>query len=372
MTGPVVITGGGTGGHVFPMLAVAGALRDAGLSSKELRFVGSRRGQERELLSDGDVALTLLPGRGLRRSWRSKDVLANVGAVLGLAGALASAIVLLRRWRPSVVVSVGSYASFATSVAAMCWRTPLVLVELDATPGLAQRIVANYARKRCCAFPATGEKVVVTGAPIRDVIETVDRSRASRDAAKAALVPPIDADRKVVVVMTGSLGSTRVNYAVRELADVWHARSDRTILHVTGRRDFNDVSTRRPQSGALDYRVIDFGDMAELWTLCDVAICRAGAVTVAELTLLSIPSILVPLPGAPGDHQTKNAETVVGVGGAQLLRDRDCTGPALASLLDTMMDPMTLASMARGAGTLAKREAARAIATVVLDVRDAP
>jgi UDP-N-acetylglucosamine:LPS N-acetylglucosamine transferase len=354
------------------MHAIADALREAGLSSNELRFVGSRRGQERELLSTSGVALTLLPGRGLRRSWRAKDVLANLGAVVGLLAAMGGAIVLVRRWRPSVVVSVGGYASFAASVAAMCWRTPLVLVELDAAPGLAQKVVANYARKRCCAFPVTGEKVVVTGAPIRDAIESVDRSRTARDAAKATLVPPIDANRMVVVVMTGSLGSTRVNHAVRELADEWCTRTDRAILHVTGRRDFHDVSTRRPPSGALDYRVIDFGDMAKLWTLCDVAICRAGAVTVAELTVLSIPSILVPLPGAPGDHQTKNAETVVGVGGAQLLRDRDCTGAALAALLDTMMDPMTLASMTRGAGTLAKPGAARAIATVVLDVRDAP
>ncbi len=369
MSGPVVITGGGTGGHVFPMQAVADALRDAGLTSSELRFVGSRRGQERQLLANTSVALTLLPGRGVRRSWRARDVVANVGAVAGLVSALALAIVLVRRWRPSVVVSVGGYASFAVSVAAMCWRTPLVLVELDAAPGAAQRVVANYARKRCCAFPVKGENVVVTGAPLRTAIENVDRSKVARGDAKAARTPPIDAERKVVVVMTGSLGSTRVNRAVRDLAVEWSTRADRAIIHVTGHRDFDEMSTRVLPSDGLDYRVVAFGEMAELWTLCDVAICRAGAVTVAELTVLSIPSVLVPLPGAPGDHQTKNAEAVVNVGGAQLLRDADCTGAALAGLLDTMMDPMTLASMERGAGTLARRDAARAIATVILDVR---
>ncbi|HUY16998.1 MAG TPA: UDP-N-acetylglucosamine--N-acetylmuramyl-(pentapeptide) pyrophosphoryl-undecaprenol N-acetylglucosamine transferase [Acidimicrobiales bacterium] len=372
MTGPVVITGGGTGGHVFPMQAVADALRDAGLTSNELRFVGSRRGQERRLLANDSVALTLLPGRGLRRSWRANDVVANVGAAVGLLSALARALVLVRRWRPSVVVSVGGYASFAVSVAAMCWRRPLVLVELDAAPGAAQRFVAHYATKRCCAFPIAGDNVVVTGAPLRAAIEHVDRSKDARDAAKAALVPPIDARRMVVVVMTGSLGSTRVNRAVRELAVVWSARSDRAILHVTGRRDFDEMSSKVPASDGLDYRVLSFGDMVELWTLSDVAICRAGAVTVAELTALSIPSVLVPLPGAPGDHQTRNAETVVGVGGAQLLRDKDCTGATLAELLDTIMDPMTLASMTRGAATLAKRGAARDIASVILDVRGTP
>jgi UDP-N-acetylglucosamine:LPS N-acetylglucosamine transferase len=353
------------------MQAVADALRDAGLASNELRFVGSRRGQERQLLAGSGVALTLLPGRGVRRSWHARDVVANVGAMAGLLSALALALVLVRRWRPSVVVSVGGYASFAVSVAAMCWRTPLVLVELDATPGAAQRVVANYARKRCCAFPVKGENVVVTGAPLRSAIENVDRSKAARHEAKAALTPPIDAGRMVVVVMTGSLGSTRVNRAVRELAVEWSTRADRTIIHVTGRRDVDEMSTRVPTSDGLDYRVVAFGDMVELWTLCDVAICRAGAVTVAELTVLSIPSILVPLPGAPGDHQTKNAEAVADVGGAQLLRDVDCTGAALAELLDTMMDPMTIASMARGASTLARRDAARAIASVILDVRSA-
>jgi len=369
MSGPVVITGGGTGGHVFPMQAVAEALRAQGLATSELRYVGSRRGQEGRLLGNGDVALTLLPGRGLRRSWRPKDALVNLGAALGLAAAVVSAIALLRRWRPAVVVSVGGYASFAVSFAAMCWRTPLVLVELDATPGAAQRIVGRYAVKRCCAFPVEGANVVVTGAPLRAGIEAVDRSKAARDAAKAAQTPPIDPARLVVVVMTGSLGSARVNRAVRELATKWDSRDDRAIVHVTGRRDFDEVRARLPSSNGLDYRVIAFGDMVELWTLCDVAICRAGAVTIAELTALSIPSVLVPLPGAPGDHQTRNAEAVVKVGGAQRLTDANCTGDALATVLEQLMEPATLATMSRGAGTLARHDAARAIASVIADVR---
>ncbi len=270
MAGPVVITGGGTGGHVFPMQAVADALRDTGLTSKDVRFVGSRRGQERQLLANDGVALTLLPGRGLRRSWLAKDVVANLGAVVGLLSALARAIVLVGRWRPSVVVSVGGYASFAVSVAAMCWRIPLVLVELDVAPGAAQRFVAHYATTRCCAFPVSGDNVVVTGAPLRAAIEHVDRSRDARDAAKASLVPPIDAGRMIVVVMTGSLGSTRVNRAVRELAVEWSARQDRAIVHVTGRRDFAAMSSSAPVGAGLDYRVLAFGDMVELWTLGDV------------------------------------------------------------------------------------------------------
>jgi UDP-N-acetylglucosamine--N-acetylmuramyl-(pentapeptide) pyrophosphoryl-undecaprenol N-acetylglucosamine transferase len=354
------------------MQAVAEALRAKGLSSSDLRFVGSRRGQERQLLGGGDIQLTLLPGRGLRRSFRAKDVLLNVASVLGLIVAVLSALTLLRKWRPSVVVSVGGYASFAVSFAAMCWRTPLVLIEFDTTPGAVHRVVGRYAVKRCCAFPSNGDNVVVTGTPLRDSLTSVDRSLEARDRAKAAMMPPIDIDRTVVVVMTGSLGSTRVNRGVRELAALWAHRRDRAIVHVTGRRDFEAFRSPATSTSDLDYRVIAFGDMVELWTLADVAICRAGAITVAELSALSIPSILVPLPGAPNDHQTKNAEALVNVGGATLLKDAVVSGEALANLLELMLQPGTLDEMAHGANQLAHRDAAAAIAAVILDVRGRP
>ncbi len=371
MGGPVVITGGGTGGHVFPMQAISDALRANGLLASDLRFVGSRRGQERALLSPGDVALTLLPGRGVRRSMRPYDLAVNVAALLGLVVAMKTAFFLVRRWRPSVVVSVGGYASLATGVAAVCWRIPLVLVEFDATPGAAHRLLAHFATKRCCAFPSEGENVVVTGAPLRKVIEDIERSNESRDCAKRGATPPIDEGRGVVVVMTGSLGARRVNDAVSDLASRWSTRRDRALLHVSGRRDYEHVLSKSPVLDGLDYRVMEFGNMVQLWAMCDVAICRAGAMTIAELTELSIPSILVPLPGAPGDHQTKNALAVVGGGGAILVPDADCTGEALESALERLMEPEAMLAAARGAGALARHDAASAIADVVLGIRGA-
>ena len=140
MTRPIVITGGGTGGHVFPMRAIADQLVEAGVAPGDLRFVGSRRGQERQLLGGGASALTLLGGRGIRRAWTPEALWANLGAVAGLVGGVLEALVLVARWRPSVVVSVGGYASFATSLAAVVWRRPLVLVEPDATPGAVHRM----------------------------------------------------------------------------------------------------------------------------------------------------------------------------------------------------------------------------------------
>jgi UDP-N-acetylglucosamine--N-acetylmuramyl-(pentapeptide) pyrophosphoryl-undecaprenol N-acetylglucosamine transferase len=369
MAGPIVITGGGTGGHIFPMLAIADRLRADGVEAGDLRFVGSRRGQEAALLGDGDVALTLLPGRGFRRSLAPVALLSNLSAAWTLSVALARAIANVRRWRPSVVVSLGGYASFATTFAAVVWRRPLVLVELDAEPGAAQRLFTRYARARCCAFPSDEPNVVVTGTPLRESIVAIDRSPVARAAARAAMVPPIDDGRSVVVVMTGSLGSTTVNRAVIDLARRWSNRRDRTIVHVAGRRDVEFVRAHAPVVDGLDYRILEFGDMVQLWALCDVAVCRAGASTVAELATLQIPSVLVPLPHAPGDHQMKNALVVVEAGGARLVLDAECTGAKLDEVLETVMTSDTLASMGRAAGTLGRGDAAGAIARVVADVR---
>jgi UDP-N-acetylglucosamine--N-acetylmuramyl-(pentapeptide) pyrophosphoryl-undecaprenol N-acetylglucosamine transferase len=168
--------------------------------------------------------------------------------------------------------------------------------------------------------------------------------------------------------MTGSLGSTTVNHAVSELAMRWSTRRDRTIIHVAGRRDAAEVRARAPRTDGLDYRILEFGDMAQLWALCDVAICRAGASTVAELTTLQIPSVLVPLPHAPGDHQMKNALLVVEAGGARLVRDAECTGVKLDEVLESITGPETLTTMAAAAGRLGRRDAASSIARVVAHV----
>lgn len=365
---PVVITGGGTGGHVFPMQAIAESLRQRGLAASEVHYVGSRRGQERTLLR-GDVALTLLPGRGLRRSRRASDLLANAASVVGLVVAVALAQRLVARRRPSVVVSVGGYASFAVSLAAVCWRVPLVLVDFDAVPGAAHRLLGPFAAARCTAFASPGDKVVITGAPLRAEIESIDRSIAARQVARAALSPPIDSERVVVLVMTGSLGSHRVNLAVRDLARAWAKRGDRTLVHVTGRRDYDEFAATKPLAENLDYRVIEFGDMKELWGVCDVAICRAGAITVAELAVLGVPAVLVPLPGAPHDHQSKNARALADAGGAIVLSDAQCTGDSLAEALEIMTSADTMQEMGRAVHTVAHPHAANAIADVVLTIR---
>jgi len=366
VNGPFVLTGGGTGGHIFPMQAIAEALREAGIDDADMRFVGSRRGQEATLLGDGPIALTLLPGRGLRRSWAPRAVFDNLGALLGLARAVLHSLVIVRRWKPRVVVSVGGYAAAAMSTAAVVWRRPLVLVDLDALPSVTHRLLSRFATVRCVAMGTASAHVVVTGAPVRHDLAELDRSPDERQRAKARLSPPIDSERRVVVVMTGSLGANRVNRAVLDLARRWSRRTDIALVHVTGRRDYDMVMTERPDVEGLDYRVEAFADMATWWAVADLAICRAGATTLAEITVLSLPAILIPLPGSPGDHQGHNAQALSAVGAAALVPDSMCTGEVLARQADAMLTPELWNEMSRSSSLLAQPDAAAAIARVVL------
>jgi len=365
-----VITGGGTGGHIFPMTAIADALRADGVDARDIVFVGSRRGQERALLGDREERLILLPGRGLRRSFSPKAILSNAGALIRTAWSMLYAIGLTLRLRPSVVVSVGGYAAFPMVLAGALTGRRMVFMELDASIGLVHRLFERRARRICFGIapsqlPTNG---IVTGVPLRPAIESVTRDFDRRASIAEAL--EIDPQRHIVVVMTGSLGSTTVNSAVVQLAALWPDRQDVAIIHVTGRRDFEMVQSQLPAVSDLEYVVMPFADsMNDLWTIADVAVCRAGATTVAELTYLGIPSILVPLPNAPGDHQTKNARSVVEVGGARMLPDEACSGNALAASIDDLLrDPLLREQMGSAAKNLGRADAAAHIAREIVAV----
>lgn len=350
------------------MQAIAEALTAQGRSSDQLRFVGSKRGQEATLLARSPIELTLLSGRGIQRSLAINAMWSNVLAVGGLTWALLRSVVLLRRWQPGAVVSVGGYASLAVNVAAVLTRTPLVLVDLDAVASGSHRVVARFAQRRCVAYPSLEPRSTVTGAPLRREISTIDRSSAKIEQLGASSATR---QRWTIVVMTGSLGAHSVNIAVSELAQQWRARSDLRIVHVTGRRDFRALCERNSLSNAdeLDYELVEFADMPALWSVADLAICRAGATTLAELTHLGIASILIPLPGAPHDHQTANAQCVSSVGGAVVVPDAQLNCGDLGELVNALLgDPERLVAMGRGARTLRHEDASGEIAVVVNEV----
>jgi UDP-N-acetylglucosamine--N-acetylmuramyl-(pentapeptide) pyrophosphoryl-undecaprenol N-acetylglucosamine transferase len=366
----VVLTGGGTGGHVLPLKAIAAALVDAGVDVDDLVVVGSRRGQDKDLLAGTGIELVLLPGRGISRSLTPRALVRNLASAVGLATALVRGVALVARRRPRAVVSVGGYAAFAAGAGAVVTGRPLVLVDLDATPGLVHRLLRPFAVAIAAAYPGDSDRrVVVTGTPLRAEVAAITRAPAERAAARARL--GLDEMRPVVAITSGSLGATSVNRAACELALRWWPDGPATLYHVTGRRDAAEVRERKAAAGIDDtaWRLVEFEfAMQDLWCACDVAVCRAGATTIAELCAVGVPAVLVALPGAPGDHQAGNAALLVDVGAAVVLDDAALTGALLDDVLTGLLaDPVRLDEMSRAARSLGRADAAGRIAAVVMD-----
>ncbi len=312
----VVVTGGGTAGHVLPALTVARALVDAGHPIGSVHFVGSRRGMEGRLVPEAGFSVTVLPGRGVERALTLRSAL----ALAALAIASVRAVLLLARLRPSVVVAVAGYASVPASLAAALLRVPIVVVNIDSVPGAANRLVGRFAAACAVAWPGTSlPRAIVTGPPVRPEVLAADRSPAGRAAARATLgVAP---DRVLVVVTGGSLGARSLNDAALALASGLAERGRIALYHVTGARDHERVveAARAIPGGegsGPDYRVVGYEDaMSTVLAAADLVVARAGASTLAEICAVGVASVLVPLPGAPSDHQRRNAEVLEKAGG---------------------------------------------------------
>ena len=360
----VVIAGGGTAGHVLPGLAVARALVERGHAAGAIRFLGSSRGLEARLVAEAGFAVTLLPGRGLAR----RLTLANVGAVLGLSWAVVKATSLLARWRPAVVLAVGGYAAVPGVAAAVALRVPLVLHDQNAVPGLANRLAGRFARASAVSFPGTPlPRAVVTGNPVRPEVLTADRTPSGRARAREALGLPEEG--LVLAVFGGSLGSRRINEAVFALVRAWPHRLGLAVYHVVGTRDWAAVRDRLPvpAEGGLVYRAVEYEErMPLLLSAADLALCRAGGTSVAELAAVGLPALLVPLPNAPGDHQTANAAALVRAGAAVLVPDAELTPDRLAAELDPLVeDPGRVEAMGKAALGTARPDAASRVAALL-------
>jgi UDP-N-acetylglucosamine--N-acetylmuramyl-(pentapeptide) pyrophosphoryl-undecaprenol N-acetylglucosamine transferase len=356
-----VVTGGGTAGHVLPALAIADALVARGHDRSTIHYAGSERGIETRLVPPSGLAMTLLPGRGIQRRLTA----ANLAAVGGLLVAFWRAVRLLGRLRPAVVVAVGGYASVAVALAAVLRRIPVVVAEQNVVPGAANRLVARFARASAVSFEGTPlPRAVVTGNPVRPEISALADGH-GRAAARAAL--GVVGDRRVVLVTGGSLGALRLNLATMEALERWRGRTDLTVHHVVGRRDWDRISAMAPTDlGGLDYRSVAYeDDMPTALAAADVAVGRAGSGTCFELAAVGLPAVLVPSPVVTADQQTRNAERMVAAGAAVLVPDAELDGARLAAAVDDLLaDDGTLAEMRRAALSWSRPDAADAIAAL--------
>jgi UDP-N-acetylglucosamine--N-acetylmuramyl-(pentapeptide) pyrophosphoryl-undecaprenol N-acetylglucosamine transferase len=299
-----LIAGGGTAGHVHPGLSVAHALVERGHDVGSVLYVGTDRGIEADLVPAAGFELVTLPGRGIPRRFG----LEALRAAASLARGVFAGIAVVWRTRPGVVLSLGGYAAVPCAVGALVRRVPVVVHEQNAVPGAANRLIARWAVACAVSYPDTPlPRATVTGNPVRGEMLEIDRAN-NRDQIRARL--GVRPDQVLVVATGGSLGALNINRAVLAATDLWRHRGDLVVHHVIGARDWDLLAAERERAAAheLDYRAVRYEhDMASMFAAADLVVSRSGASTTAELAVVGVASILVPLPTAPGDHQRANA-----------------------------------------------------------------
>jgi UDP-N-acetylglucosamine--N-acetylmuramyl-(pentapeptide) pyrophosphoryl-undecaprenol N-acetylglucosamine transferase len=352
--GPVLIMAGGTGGHIFPALAVAKELRRRGVAVMWLGVPGSMEAR-------------LVPANGFPIEWvrvggiRGKGLGTWVMAPLRILNAVMQSLRVLRRVRPRAVLGAGGYVSGPGGIAARLLGIPLLIHEQNAMPGMTNRWLARVATRVLQGFPgsfAASARAQTVGNPVRaDIAALPDPAVrfAGRDG------------RARLLVFGGSLGAQRLNAMVPKALALLAPERRPEVRHQAGERGI-DAARVAYQQAQVEAEVTPFiHDMAAAYGWADLALCRAGAMTVAELQAAGLGALLVPFPGATDDHQTKNAEALVALGAGRILQERDMTADTLcACITDLTADRARMLSMASAARSARVIDAAEQVADLCL------
>ena len=354
----VLIAGGGTGGHLYPGIAVARELLRR-MPEAKVTFAGTARGIEVRVVPREGFELDLLRSSGLKGT----SLLARLRGfgLLPLSGIDAWRI--LSRRRPDIVIGVGGYSSGPVVLAAAMRGIPTMLLEQNAIPGLTNRLLARVVSAAAVNFASTvsffGGRAFVAGNPIRQ--EFISTATGDTRAGGSGAAPG-------VLIFGGSQGAHAINMAMVEAAPRL-AGGRLAVTHQTGDRDLETVRAAYRKAG-LDARVEPFlYEMDREMTTADLVVCRAGATTLAELTAAGKPAVLIPLPTATDDHQRKNAEVLVGAGAAEMIEQKDLSGDVIAGRIAALVaDADRRARMAKAARALARPDAARVIVDRALEL----
>ncbi|MGH8741777.1 MAG: undecaprenyldiphospho-muramoylpentapeptide beta-N-acetylglucosaminyltransferase [Burkholderiales bacterium] len=334
---------GGTGGHIFPGLAVADEMRAAGW---EVVWMGVRGGMEERLV----------PPRGYRTAWiraraaRGKGLLQKVLLPANLLFSFWESARHIRSLRPDVVLGLGGYVAFPGGMMASLLNRPLALHEQNAIAGLANRVLCAISDKVMVAFPDALKKGEWTGNPVRGEIAVI----AAPEQRFQGRAGPLR-----ILVVGGSLGAQALNEAMPRALALLHDKP--VVVHQSGEKHLQALKQHYADAGAQGELVAFIDDMARRYAAADLVICRAGAVTIAELSAGGMASILVPFPFAVDDHQTANARFLADAGAAILVQQKELSAEKLAQLIGSLDRPKLL-DMARRARALGKPDAARIVA----------
>ena len=363
-----VITGGGTSGHVIPALAIAELLQDGGVSKDQLHFVGSTNGIETTLVPPTGISMSLLTVQGFGRGLSPRVLKKNFRTFQVLRNASRHAERLLSSLRPSVVVSVGGYASVPATRAAKKLNIPVVTVSYDRLPGLATRLQARSASGVAVAYlPSKLKNASLTGAPVRRVLRNLDLSLTRTDARTRLSIP---IDRKVICITGGSLGSAKLNSVARTLVENNQSRNDICVIHLTGERYIDDDLPILDNDAEIVYRRLKSTvAMQDVYSASDLVVARAGASTIAELSTIGIASVLVPWSGAAEDHQTANAKWLDDLGGSLVINERKTTNNEIADqIIDLIDDQAKLRVLANAAWLAGKQHRESTLTELIFSV----
>jgi len=357
--GPILVMAGGTGGHVYPALAVARALE---ARSREVVWLGTRRGLESKIVPAAGIEIEWINVRGLRR----KGLLSLLAAPFQVMGALVQSLGVMRRRRPAAVLGMGGFVAGPGGLAAWLTRRPLLIHEQNAVAGLTNRLLARLARVVLQAFPGSFNSRIpaeTVGNPVREDI--------------AAVAPPADrypghAGPLRLLVLGGSQGALALNTTVPAALALLPGDRRPVVRHQCGSLTLDRARAAYAEH-SVDAELVPFmDDMAAAYAWADLVVCRAGALTVAELCAVGLPAVFVPYPAAVDDHQTANARPMAEAGAAVIVDERDLTDRLLADLLGAWLTTReALAARAVRARELARPGALPRIADLCLELAGA-
>ncbi|WP_163995190.1 undecaprenyldiphospho-muramoylpentapeptide beta-N-acetylglucosaminyltransferase [Pyxidicoccus caerfyrddinensis] len=354
----VLIAGGGTGGHLFPGIALAEEVTTRH-HGNEVVFVGTERGLEARVVPKEGYPLELVKVQGLK----GKNLFAFIKALFALPLAFIESFRILARQKPDVVVGVGGYASGPVVLAAWLMGIPTAIQEQNALPGLTNKVLGKVVRVVFTAFEGASrffpeKKVQLIGNPIRrKLMDNYLRSHVAHE-------------KFSLLVFGGSLGARGINQRMIEALDsLGDLKDGLHFVHQTGKNDLEQVRKGYAEKG-FQADVVEFiDDMSSAYAKADLVVCRAGATTLAELTVCKKASILIPFPHATDDHQAVNAKALVDAGAALMFRESELTGTKLAETIRALKsDPAKLKNMEKKAGLLGRPEAAKELADVCVDL----
>ncbi|MBQ3635932.1 MAG: undecaprenyldiphospho-muramoylpentapeptide beta-N-acetylglucosaminyltransferase [Bacteroidales bacterium] len=358
----VIISGGGTGGHIFPAISIAGALKEID-KTIDILFVGAEGKMEMEKVPAAGYKIVGLPVAGFHRQFNFKNVCRNLLFPFKLVMSLWKASRIIKDFRPDVAVGVGGYASGPLLQRAAVRSIPCLIQEQNSFPGVTNRILAAKSAKICVAYPNMErffdkEKIILTGNPVRQSLT------AEIDREESAAAFGLRADKPVILVIGGSLGARSINEGI--LKSIGEIDGTVQLIWQTGKIYKEDIDKALGDRSREGLVVTDFiKDMDKAYSLADIVISRAGASSISELAMLGKASILVPSPNVSEDHQTKNARALESQGAAILVKD-DETDTLIARAKEVLGDEGRLKSLRQQVLTFARPNAARDIAREVI------